>query len=100
MYGGRIVEEAPVNDLFKAPRHPYTHGLLSCIPKMDDERETLDVIKGLVPSPSDFPAGCRFHPRCPYAQERCRTEDPQIHIIGSSKVRCHFPLNYKAEEAY
>lgn len=100
MYGGRIVEEAPVNDLFKAPRHPYTHGLLSCIPKMDDERETLDVIKGMVPSPSDFPAGCRFHPRCPYAQERCRTEDPQIHIIGSSKVRCHFPLNYKAEEAY
>ena len=57
MYGGRIVEEAPVNDLFKSPRHPYTHGLLSCIPKMDDERETLDVIKGMVPSPSDFPGG-------------------------------------------
>ena len=72
MYGGRVVEEAPVGDLFAAPRHPYTRGLITCIPKMDDTRETLDVIQGIVPSPSDFPKGCRFHPRCPYARDICR----------------------------
>lgn len=92
MYGGRVVEEAPVKDLFATPRHPYTKGLLTCIPKMDDERETLDVIKGMVPSPSDFPQGCRFHPRCPCAQERCTKEEPPMRVIGASKVSCHFPL--------
>ena len=92
MYGGQIVEEAPVKDLFAAPRHPYTQGLLTCIPKMDDTRERLDVIKGMVPSPSEFPAGCRFHPRCPYAQEICSREQPEQKIIGNTRVSCHFPL--------
>ena len=92
MYGGRVVEEAPVGDLFAAPRHPYTRGLITCIPKMDDTRETLDVIQGIVPSPSDFPKGCRFHPRCPYARDICRELEPEEHTIGATKVSCHFPL--------
>lgn len=92
MYGGRVVEEAPVCDLFAAPRHPYTKGLLTCIPKMDDDREELDVIKGMVPSPSDFPEGCRFHPRCPFAQECCTKQEPPLRVIGNTKVSCHFPL--------
>ncbi len=92
MYGGRVVEEAPVDALFAAPRHPYTKGLINCIPKTDDTRETLDVIPGIVPSPSNFPQGCRFHPRCPYAQERCRREEPSVYTIGATKVSCHFPL--------
>ena len=92
MYGGQIVEEAPVKDLFATPRHPYTQGLLTCIPKMDDTRERLDVIKGMVPSPSDFPAGCRFHPRCPYAQEICSSQQPETRTIGNTRVSCHFPL--------
>ena len=92
MYGGRVVEEAPVGDLFAAPRHPYTRGLITCIPKMDDTREKLDVIQGIVPSPSDFPKGCRFHPRCPYARDICRELEPEEHTIGATKVSCHFPL--------
>ena len=92
MYGGRVVEEAPVGDLFAAPRHPYTRGLITCIPKMDDTRETLDVIQGIVPSPSDFPKGCRFHPRCPYARDICRELEPEEHTIGATKGSCHFPL--------
>ena len=97
MYGGQVVEEAPVKDLFAAPRHPYTQGLLTCIPKMDDTRERLDVIKGMVPAPSDFPGGCRFHPRCPYARERCSREAPAIHMIGDTKVCCHFPLGVHSD---
>ena len=92
MYGGQVIEEAPVKDLFRTPRHPYTKGLITCIPKMDDDRETLDVIKGMVPAPSDFPAGCRFHPRCPYARECCRKTEPPVRDIGKTKVKCHFPL--------
>ena len=77
MYGGRVVEEAPVRELFAHPLHPYTQGLLECIPRMEGTGgERLSVIKGMVPSPSDFPAGCRFHPRCPHAMDICRKQEP------------------------
>ena len=99
MYGGQVVEEAPVKELFASPRHPYTKGLLACIPKMEDNREKLDVIQGMVPSPSDFPPGCRFHPRCPYAQECCRREEPPVRMIGATKVSCHFPLGVSGSAA-
>ena len=90
MYGGKIVEEAKVDDLFAQPLHPYTLGLLTCIPKLDEDRKKLNVIKGIVPSPSDFPPGCRFHPRCPYAQKICLEEEPVLMQVGNSKVACHF----------
>jgi oligopeptide/dipeptide ABC transporter ATP-binding protein len=93
MYGGKIVEEANVNDIFARPLHPYTAGLLTCIPKLDEERKKLNVIKGVVPSPNDFPPGCRFHPRCPYTQEICLKEEPLLRNIGNSKVACHLTSN-------
>lgn len=96
MYGGRVVEEAPVKEIFKHPRHPYTQGLLNCIPRVDVKEERLKVIKGMVPSPDKFAQGCRFHPRCPYAQEICRTQEPPEHKNQWGTVTCHFPL--KAEE--
>ena len=72
MYAGRIVESADVNDLFADPQHPYTIGLLGSIPRIDVDRERLATIEGTVPSPNNQPAGCRFAPRCPFADRRCR----------------------------
>src|SRR5688500_4910518 len=67
MYASKVVEQAPVSELFKDPEHPYTHGLFASRPKPGtSKRERLTTIKGMVPSPLRFPAGCKFHPRCPY----------------------------------
>lgn len=90
MYGGKIVEEAKVKDIFARPLHPYTKGLLTCIPKLDEHRKKLNVIKGMVPSPGDFPPGCRFHPRCPHAQKICLEKEPLLRQLGNSQVACHF----------
>ena len=89
MYAGQIVEEAPVVQLFESPRHPYTSGLLSSIPRLRAGRERLHVIEGMVPSLTDLPPGCRFWPRCPLAFERCRTESPDLVISEPGRrVRC------------
>ena len=91
MYGGKIVEEGNVKDIFASPLHPYTVGLFNCIPKIEDEdRNKLTVIEGVVPAPSDFPPGCRFHPRCSFAKDICLKQEPDLRIIGESKVACHF----------
>lgn len=92
MYGGRVVEQAKTADLFKRPLHPYTEGLLRCIPRIDGNAERLNVIDGMVPSPDKFPQGCRFHPRCPYAKEICKNENPELKKLGNTMVACHFPL--------
>jgi oligopeptide/dipeptide ABC transporter ATP-binding protein len=92
MYGGKIVEEAAVSDLFSNPMHPYTRGLIRCIPRIERKKERLDVIRGMVPSPNEFPKGCRFHPRCPYIQDICTREEPFGKDYGPTKVACHFPL--------
>ena len=92
MYAGRIVEEAPVRDLFARPLHPYTQGLITCIPKIENDVPRLNVITGMVPPPSDFPPGCRFHPRCPYSQPLCSAQVPEMTRHGASRVACHFPL--------
>jgi len=76
MYAGRIVERAPVAALFAEPQHPYTIGLLGSIPRLHVEHERLAVIDGQVPSPETPIPGCRFHPRCPFAIEKCKREDP------------------------
>ncbi len=90
MYAGQIVEEAPVRELFAAPHHPYTEGLLEAMPRVGSERERLTVIPGSVPPPTDWPTGCRFHDRCPFAWERCATEPPPLYRIGERHVsRCH-----------
>lgn len=89
MYAGYKVEEASVDDLFHHPAHPYTEGLLASIPRIDEDKEDLYTIKGSVPHPSEVPGGCYFHPRCPYATERCKTENPELTTIAPGHtVRC------------
>ncbi len=84
MYAGRIVEQANVATLFARPEHPYTIGLLGSIPRLDIEQERLPAIEGLVPNPLEPIPGCRFHPRCPFAIEQCRREDPPLLAMGRS----------------
>jgi len=80
MYLGRIVEEGPARDVVRNPRHPYTKALLSVVPKRDPrQRGTPEILRGETPDPVDLPSGCRFHPRCPVAEDRCRTIDPDLH---------------------
>ena len=91
MYLGRIVEQAATDELFTNPRHPYTQGLLTAVPRLVPGRESQSVaMAGDPPSPIDLPSGCRFHPRCPIAQEPlCSTEDPVL--TGEDHVAaCHF----------
>jgi oligopeptide/dipeptide ABC transporter ATP-binding protein len=91
MYAGKVVEEAGVRELFREPLHPYTAGLLTCIPRIDRDREgRLDVIEGVVPNPLDFPRGCRFHPRCRYQEPVCRSEEPPLLTTAGRRVACHF----------
>ncbi len=101
MYLGQIVEEAPVADLFDHPRHPYTIGLMSSIPKLEGEREKrLHIIKGMVPMLHNIPKGCRFAPRCPYATARCVEEMPElIRTPDGRGVRCWNADNLKEGDA-
>ncbi|WP_329197978.1 MULTISPECIES: ABC transporter ATP-binding protein [unclassified Streptomyces] len=78
MYAGRIVEQAPVHELYKRPAHPYTRGLLDSIPRLDQKGQELYAIKGLPPNLLKTPSGCAFNPRCPKAQDICRTEVPAL----------------------
>jgi oligopeptide/dipeptide ABC transporter ATP-binding protein len=78
MYAGRIVEEAPVARLFDHPLHPYTRGLLECIPSLEQDRERLVAIQGALPDPARRPAGCRYAPRCRYAVPACTSAIPPL----------------------
>jgi oligopeptide transport system ATP-binding protein len=95
MYLGRIVELAPVDALYARPVHPYSEALLSAVPVPDpDVPDSEIVLEGDVPSPIDPPPGCRFHPRCRYATEQCRVEDPVLTTDGDKPhpTACHHPL--------
>jgi oligopeptide/dipeptide ABC transporter ATP-binding protein len=88
MYAGRVVEEAPVLELFERPRHPYTAGLLRSRPRLDVGGGKLVPIEGSVPDALHVPPGCAFHPRCPHALERCRREDPPLVTDGARRFAC------------
>lgn len=89
MYAGEIIETATLEDLFKNPKHPYTKGLFGSIPSLDEDVDRLEPIKGLMPDPTDLPTGCKFHPRCPYAQDICSKKEPKTtNVNDSHKVRC------------
>ena len=95
MYLGRIVEIGPADELYAFPRHPYTGALLSAVPVADPSarREQRELLSGDVPSPANPPSACRFHTRCPKAQERCSIEDPPLQDKGTgTSAACHFPL--------
>jgi peptide/nickel transport system ATP-binding protein len=90
MYGGEVVEEADVNELFTAAHHPYTEGLLGAMPRVGQEKERLATIPGTVPPPTAWPSGCRFRDRCRYSWDRCAVEHPPLYPVGAAHVsRCH-----------
>lgn len=90
MYLGRIVEEAPVEEIFRRPNHPYTQALLSEIPRIESGKHRFKPVKGELPSPLDPPSGCHFHPRCPFAMERCRVEVPLRKEVAPGHLSaCH-----------
>ncbi|MGW8992444.1 ABC transporter ATP-binding protein [Streptomyces zhihengii] len=91
MYAGRIVETAPVHDIYKAPAHPYTKGLLESIPRLDQKGRELYAIKGLPPNLLAIPPGCAFNPRCPMARDVCRTDEPPLYEVNEERrSACHF----------
>ena len=94
MYLGHIVEQGNCDDIFAEPAHPYTQALINAVPRPDpDKRRDLTAIRGEVPSLTNRPPGCEFHPRCTFAQDLCRTEPPDNHELNNQRfVRCHFPL--------
>ncbi len=98
MYLGRVVESAPARELCRRPRHPYTRALLSAVPTLDPGRKARIVLHGDVPSPLAPPPGCTFHPRCPYAVDRCRSERPELtEIVPGHCARCFFPPGASGE---
>ena len=91
MYLGEIVEEAPADDLFARPAHPYTAALMAAIPIPETgARAPAATLEGEPPNPVAPPAGCRFHPRCPHARDNCRTDHPALRELGDRRVACHY----------
>ena len=97
LYLGKVMEEGTTRQIFRAPRHPYTFGLLSANPVIDPQRRRAKMLlTGEIPSPKNPPPGCRFHTRCPRAQVRCRIEEPQLTGNADQRYACHFPLDNAA----
>jgi peptide/nickel transport system ATP-binding protein len=93
MYAGEVVEQADVDELFAKPHHPYTEGLMHSMPHIGHDQERLNVIPGTVPSPTDWPHGCRFRDRCPYSWELCEREHPPLYEVGGAHAsRCHLAI--------
>jgi peptide/nickel transport system ATP-binding protein len=102
MYAARVAEQAPVDNLFKRPHHPYTWGLLGSLPRLDTDVERLVQIQGQPPSLLNPPRGCRFHPRCPYVMGVCKTVEPQLLPAGDERDHfqaCHLDVDTKDREA-
>lgn len=100
LYGGEIVEYGSKREVFKDPCHPYTIGLFGAIPDMHGQGERLQPIEGVMPEPSDLPEGCKFHTRCPYAAEECRSgEVPVVELGGTHRCQCHRIEAVKAARA-
>ncbi|MCQ4107124.1 dipeptide ABC transporter ATP-binding protein [Erwinia persicina] len=100
MYAGQVVETGKAVDIFKAPRHPYTQALLRALPEFAVDKARLASLPGVVPGKYDRPNGCLLNPRCPYAQDRCRSEEPPLRDIAGRQSKCHFPLDDAGRPAY
>ena len=90
MYAGKVIEQAPVNELFSNPRHPYTLGLFASLPRVDETKSRLETIEGSVPPATHFPEGCRFRERCKWAGPECVKEPPLLQIGGGHTVACWY----------
>ena len=100
MYDGKVVEKAPVRDIFADPKHPYTKGLLAAIPRVTKDRPPLETIEGAVPNPTEYIPGCSFWPRCPYATETCRAKEPaEVEISQDRAVKCWLYAQSGVKEA-
>ncbi|MCL2893656.1 dipeptide ABC transporter ATP-binding protein [Brenneria tiliae] len=93
MYAGQVVETGKAEDIFRAPRHPYTQALLRALPEFASDKARLASLPGVVPGKYDRPDGCLLNPRCPYANDRCRREEPELRAIPGRQVKCHTPLD-------
>lgn len=98
MYAGEIVEEADVKTMFESPAHPYAVGLQKAIPQSGHHQEALHDIPGSVPMLNALPEGCLFHPRCPYAEPRCRAEHPELFDSDGHRCRCFRSAGHSAGE--
>lgn len=98
MYAGNVVEEAPVDELFAHPKHPYTQGLIASVPRLGKRVRRLPSIPGSVPDLSAMPTGCRFAPRCKYAQEKCRTHEPALQQVGPAHASSCLLTEQEREE--
>ena len=98
MYAGQVVEAADKKTLFLSPKHPYTRGLLGSLPRLDEDRETLDSIPGSIPLPKDFPAECRFPTRSEHATGQCAASEPGCYMCGGSLVKCWRYAENKTEK--
>ncbi len=93
MYAGRIAEIGPVRAVIKEAKHPYSHGLMGSIPKINDDKERLEQIEGSMPRLTEIPPGCAFNPRCPHTFDRCRVERPELMDTGVTRASCWLYAN-------
>lgn len=94
MYAGQVVETGNSHDIFRAPRHPYTQALLRALPEFAQDKARLASLPGVVPGKYDRPQGCLLNPRCPYATDKCRAEEPELNQLADGRQsKCHYPLD-------
>ncbi|QBH96162.1 dipeptide ABC transporter ATP-binding protein [Limnobaculum zhutongyuii] len=93
MYAGQVMESGKAEEIFRTPRHPYTQALLRALPEFSSEKERLNSLPGVVPGKYDRPKGCLLSPRCPYATDFCRQQEPELKGEARRQVKCHTPLD-------
>ncbi|ATX78104.1 dipeptide ABC transporter ATP-binding protein [Reinekea forsetii] len=99
LYAGQVVEMGPASEVFRNPQHPYTEALMKSLPESGKGQARLNALAGVVPGANDRPNGCLLNPRCPYAMDRCRTEEPELITSQNHAVRCFIPLGATPEVA-
>lgn len=100
MYAGQVVETGKSSEIFSAPRHPYTQALLRSLPEFSTDKARLQSLSGVVPGKYDRPQGCLLNPRCPYANDRCRKEEPALQGAPGRQSKCHYPLDDAGRPTY
>ncbi|CAM3706929.1 dipeptide ABC transporter ATP-binding protein [Rouxiella silvae] len=100
MYAGQVVETGRSTEIFRAPRHPYTQALLRSLPEFSTDKARLQSLPGVVPGKYDRPNGCLLNPRCPYANDRCRKEEPELQGAPGRQSKCHYPLDDAGRPTY